>query len=136
MLLDGVHGLLTAIAIGPHTAGILIHPTIYQFIREADVGGTHRFVFGKHSGAGAVEEALTKHQAVLEAQGMKVDGELVASTLEKVKELRARMVEDGHAARTIRQHYDNLAHLGISEEGLIELALTMNAANRAGRVLI
>ncbi len=43
------------------------------------------------------------------------------------------MVEDGHAARAIRQHYDNLEHLGISEEGLIELALTMNAANRAGR---
>ena len=37
------------------------------------------------------------------------------------------MIENGHAARTIRQHYDNMAQLGISEEGLIELALEMHA---------
>ena len=116
-----------------HTAGILIHPAIYQFIREGDVGGTRRFVFGKHSGAGAIEEALTKHEARLTAQGMTVDDDLVARALEKVKELRTTMVEDGHAARTIRQHYDNLEHLGIGEEGLIELVLAMNAASRAGR---
>jgi D-citramalate synthase len=118
---------------GMHTAGILIHPAIYQFIREHEVGGTRRFVFGKHSGTGAVEEALTKHAARLEAQGMTVDGDLAAGLLERVKELRATMVEDGHAARTIRQHYDNLEHLGVSEEGLIELALAIHAADRSGR---
>jgi isopropylmalate/homocitrate/citramalate synthase len=118
---------------GMHTAGILIHPAIYQFIREGDVGGTHRFVFGKHSGAGAVEQALSKHEARLTAQGMTVDDELVASVLEKVKELRAAMIADGHATRAVRQHYDNLAHLGIGEEGLIELVLAMHAASRAGR---
>ena len=46
---------------GIHTAAILIHPAIYQFIREETVGGTHRFVFGKHSGAAAVEAVLEKH---------------------------------------------------------------------------
>jgi isopropylmalate/homocitrate/citramalate synthase len=112
---------------GMHTAGILVHPAIYQFIREEDVGGTHRFVFGKHSGAGAVEEAFKKHQARLAAQGVEVNDALVTNTLERAKELRARMTENGHAGRTIRQHYDNMAELGISEEGLIELALEMHA---------
>ena len=93
---------------GIHTAGILVHPAIYQFIREEEVGGTHRFVFGKHSGAGAVEEAFKKHHARLEAQGVEVNDALVANTLERAKELRAKMIENGHAARTIGQHYDNM----------------------------
>jgi len=57
--------------------------------------------------------------------------DLTPLAAEKVKELRAQMVEDGHAARAIRQHYDNLEHLGINEEGLIDLVLTMNAVRRA-----
>ena len=38
---------------GIHTAAILVHPAIYQFIREDTVGGATRFVFGKHSGTAA-----------------------------------------------------------------------------------
>ena len=46
---------------------------IYQFIREETVGGTHRFVFGKHSGAAAVEAVLDKHAPLLAAQGVTLD---------------------------------------------------------------
>jgi isopropylmalate/homocitrate/citramalate synthase len=118
---------------GIHTAGILIHPAIYQFIREEEVGGTHRFVFGKHSGAGAVEEVLKAHSAELESQGVRVDDALVARLLDAVKEDRARMIESGHAQKAIAAHYEGMAQLGVGEEQLVRLALALNARDRSGK---
>ena len=118
---------------GIHTAAILsIRRSISSFAK-AEVGGTHRFVFGKHSGAAAVEEALTKHEARLDGSGPDGRRRAGGEPARAVKELRATNGRGRPCRRTIRQHYDNLEHLGISEEGLIELALTMHAANRAGR---
>jgi isopropylmalate/homocitrate/citramalate synthase len=116
---------------GIHTAGILVHPAIYQFIREEEVGGVHRFVFGKHSGAGAVEEVLKANQARLEAQGIKVDSALAQRALEAVKELRAGMIQTGHTAQTIADHYRRYEQLGVSEESLVQLVLKLHAAERA-----
>src|SRR5438270_316653 len=36
---------------GIHTAGMLIHPAIYQFIPPSDLGAEITYVYGKHSGA-------------------------------------------------------------------------------------
>jgi isopropylmalate/homocitrate/citramalate synthase len=116
---------------GIHTAGILVHPAIYQFIREEEVGGVRRFVFGKHSGAGAVEELLKAHQARLEAQGIKVDSALAQELLEAVKKLRADMIQTGHTERTIAEHYRRYEELGVGEEALIQLLLRLHAARRA-----
>ena len=116
---------------GIHTAGILVHPAIYQFIREEEVGGGRRFVFGKHSGAGAVEEVLKAHQVELEAQGLTVDDTLVARLLDRVKEERARMIEGGAAQRAIADHYRAMAALGVSEEQLLRMALRMNADEKS-----
>jgi len=95
------------------------------------VGGTHRFVFGKHSGAGAVEEVLKKNESRLKAQGIVLDEALVQRALDEAKELRARMIEDGHAFRAVDDHYRHMARLGISEEGLVELVLRLHALSRA-----
>ena len=43
---------------GIHTAGMTIHPAIYQVIEPESVGGHLRFLFGKHSGAMAIEAVL------------------------------------------------------------------------------
>ena len=43
---------------GIHTAGMLIHPAIYQFIPPEDMGAKVQYVYGKHSGALAIEHAL------------------------------------------------------------------------------
>lgn len=115
---------------GIHTAGILIHPAIYQFIREEEVGGLHRFVFGKHSGAGAVEEVLKAHEAELTAQGLVLDDALVARLLERVKEDRARMIESGHTSAAVRAHYQAMGQLGVSEEELVQAALRLHAEER------
>jgi isopropylmalate/homocitrate/citramalate synthase len=108
---------------GIHTAAILVHPAIYQFIREETVGGTHRFVFGKHSGAAAVEAVLGTHAAMLATHGVSVDADLVARVLERVKQLREQNIESGHAARAVDDFYRNYSALGIGEAALLELAL-------------
>ena len=84
---------------GIHTAAILVHPAIYQFIREETVGGTHRFVFGKHSGAAAVEAVLADHSGLLEAHGVTVDAGLV----ERLSTASRSCVNAGSAPTTTRE---------------------------------
>lgn len=112
---------------GMHTAAILVHPAIYQVIREQDVGGTQRFVFGKHSGGAAVEAVLTKNAAMLHAHGVMVEPALVARVLDRVKALREQQIHTGNTARAVREFYDNYQRLGIAEASLIELALELGA---------
>jgi len=114
---------------GIHTAAILVHPAIYQFIREDIVGGTHRFVFGKHSGTAAVEAVLEQHASLLAAQGVTVDAELVTKVLDRVKELREQQIASAGSARAIRDFYRNYSELGIGEAALVELAI--DVARRA-----
>ena len=95
------------------------------------MGGVHRFVFGKHSGAGAVEEVLKAHAQQLAAQGLVVDDALVARLLDRVKEDRARMIESGHTGAAIRAHYEAMAQLGVSERQLVEAALRLHAEERS-----
>jgi 2-isopropylmalate synthase len=116
---------------GIHTAAILVHPAIYQFIREQDVGGTQRFVFGKHSGAAAVEAVLTRHGDLLAAQGIGIDETLVARVLDRVKQLREQQIAAGGSAEAVRSFYENYERLGVSEAALIEIALETGAAIRS-----
>jgi isopropylmalate/homocitrate/citramalate synthase len=115
---------------GIHTAAILVHPAIYQVIREQDVGGTQRFVFGKHSGAGAVEAVLARNATLLASHGLTVDASLVARVLDRVKALREQQIQAGHGARAVREFYDNYQRLGIAEAALLELALELGAMEK------
>ena len=116
---------------GIHTAGILVHPAIYQVIREQAVGGKHAFVFGKHSGAGAVEEVLKAHAARLSEQGIALDDSLVKEVLEMIKEKREALIQSGDTARAVESFYQHYHQLGIQEEGVVELALQAGAARKA-----
>ncbi len=108
---------------GIHTAAILVHPAIYQFIREESVGGTHRFVFGKHSGTAAVEAVLAKHADLLAAHGVAATEDLVARVLDRVKALREQAIGSAHASRGVEAFYRHYHALGISEGAVVELAL-------------
>jgi isopropylmalate/homocitrate/citramalate synthase len=112
---------------GIHTAAIVVHPAIYQFIREQEVGGTLRFVFGKHSGVAAVEAALQRHGPLLAAQGIRVDDDLVARVLDRAKELRTAQIHTGHARQAVESFYRHYDSLGISEAALVEIALDVRA---------
>jgi len=116
---------------GIHTAAILVHPAIYQFIREGHVGGTHRFVFGKHSGTAAVEAVLTAQAPLLHAHGVTVDETLVERVLDRVKALRDARIRTGDQALAVEQFYDNYRRLGIAEEALVEIALQEGANARS-----
>ncbi len=112
---------------GMHTAGIVIHPAIYQFIREETVGGTQRFVFGKHTGAAAVEHVLKKYVHALTAHGVELTEELIKYLVGVVKELREDKLKTGSPERLIDESYRNYHALGISEEEVVQLAISAKA---------
>ncbi len=113
---------------GIHTAAILVHPAIYQFIREAEVGGTHRFVFGKHSGRAAVEDVLARHATLLAGHDVTVTDDLVTEVLDRVKLLREQHI--GAQQVAVEIYYANYHQLGIGEAALVELALEVAALPR------
>ena len=108
---------------GIHTAALLVHPAIYQFIREDSVGGRSQFVFGKHSGTAAVQAVLERHAATLAGQGVTVNDGLVVAVLDRVKAIREEKIATRHSARAIDDFYRNYGGLGIAEAALIELAI-------------
>ena len=108
---------------GIHTAAIAIHPSIYQFISEESVGGEQRFVFGKHSGAAAVESVLAKHRTLLQEHKVEVSPELVKGILDRVKSLREQALPEKGYPEALDRHYQQYYGLGLSEERIVELAL-------------
>jgi isopropylmalate/homocitrate/citramalate synthase len=107
---------------GIHTAGITIHPAIYQVIEPEAVGGELRFLFGKHSGALAIEAVLTRHKDALAADGIVVTPELVQRLLHMVKELREHRADTAHHADGIRDYYAHIERLGLTEADLLSFA--------------
>ncbi len=112
---------------GIHTAAIAIHPAIYQFIAEESVGGEQRFVFGKHSGAAAVESVLAKHTKTLREHGVELSPDLVKRLLDRIKALREQMLPEKGYPDAIEAHYRHYYSLGLSEEQIVELALDVHA---------
>jgi isopropylmalate/homocitrate/citramalate synthase len=115
---------------GIHTAGITIHPAIYQVIEPDAVGGTQRFLFGKHSGALAIEAVLSRHADALACDGVTVTPELVQLLLRMVKELREHRAEVAHHADGIRDYYAHLERLGLTEQDLLSFARVLGRAAR------
>jgi len=105
---------------GIHTAGMLIHPAIYQFIPPADLGAKIEYVYGKHSGALVIEHAL--HDA-----GIAPEPQLVAGVLEEVKRVREERAEAADFSDFQKQYYDHLGHLGLSADEVVEIARAIAA---------
>ncbi|MGH7776401.1 MAG: LeuA family protein [Candidatus Dormibacterales bacterium] len=109
---------------GIHTAGMVIHPAIYQFMPPRDLGGEVRYVYGKHSGAVVVEEALR-------GAGLAPEPELVGRVLEEVKRLRQERALAADHSSFQEAYYAHLAGLGISREEVVELARALAGASPA-----
>ena len=107
---------------GIHTAGITIHPAIYQVIEPESVGGHLRFLFGKHSGAMAIEAVLLRHQDELTAEGVAVTPKLVQVLLRLVKEVREKKAIVSQHLDGVRNYYAHLDRLGLTEEDLVAYA--------------
>jgi isopropylmalate/homocitrate/citramalate synthase len=110
---------------GIHTAGMTIHPAIYQVIEPESVGGRLRFLFGKHSGAMAIEAVLNRHKEELSAAGVEVTPRLVQVLLRLVKEVREKKAMVSQHLDGVRNYYAHLERLGLTEEDLLAYAMVL-----------
>jgi len=110
---------------GIHTAGITIHPAIYQVIEPESVGGQLRFLFGKHSGAMAIEAVLHRHRDELHAAGVEVSPKLVQLLLQLVKEVREKKAIVSQHLDGVRNYYAHLDRLGLTEGDLVAYAVVL-----------
>jgi len=115
---------------GIHTAGITIHPAIYQVIEPESVGGRLRFLFGKHSGAMAIEAVLNRHKDELTAAGVEVTPRLVQVLLRLVKEVREKKAMVSQHLDGVRNYYSHLERLGLTEEDLLAYALVLGRSDK------
>jgi len=117
---------------GIHTAGITIHPAIYQVIAPESVGGRMRFLFGKHSGAMAIEAVLNRHREELAAEGIEITPRLVQLLLRLVKGVREKKAMVSQHLDGVRNYYAHLERLGLTEEDLLAYALVLGRDGEAG----
>jgi isopropylmalate/homocitrate/citramalate synthase len=104
---------------GIHTAGMLIHPAIYQFIPPTDLGDRVRYVYGKHSGAVVIEHALRE-------AGLQPEPSLVDGVMAEVKKLREERAERSDFAGFHRAYYDHLEGMGVSAAEVAEIARALS----------
>lgn len=100
---------------GIHTAGIAIHPAIYQSIDEKLVGGIHRFVFGKHSGRDGIQHIIEKRFDVIHPEDESIKNRIIDMTLSMVKSKREEMAHQVSVGAFIDKYYAHVNNLGISE---------------------
>ena len=106
---------------GIHTAGMLIHPSIYQFLPPGDLGEDVSYVYGKHSGALVIEHAMRD-------AGIRPEPELVAKVLAEVKRVREERAERSDYSDFHRRYYDHLKGMGLTASEVVEIARAVAAA--------
>jgi 2-isopropylmalate synthase len=119
---------------GIHTAGLEIHPSIYQVIPPEMVGATMKYTFGKHSGEAAVRAVLTKkiYRNGLERDGVEVTDELIHAVTMFVKDARQKRTRSDSFSNVTEAYYMAYDALGISELRLVELASTIGRCIKEG----
>lgn len=119
---------------GIHTAGLLIDKSIYQVIDPELVGAEIKYVFGKHSGAGAVKAVLEKpaYRQGLERDGVDLTPELIEAVTMFVKDARQKRTQTDSFTNVTDAYYKEYDRLGISELRLVELASTLGRMMNEG----
>jgi len=95
------------------------------------VGGHLRFLFGKHSGAMAIEAVLNRHKDELLAAGVEVSPRLVQVLLRLVKEVREKKALVSQHLDGVRNYYAHLERLGLTEQDLLAYALVLGRQEAA-----
>lgn len=94
---------------GIHTHGVLMHTLTYEPLQPELVGNRRVFIFGKHTGAAAVEDRLR-------AAGVQADKEQVLAVVAAIKALAEGREKDDQRA-FIDQYREREEHLrGVTEE--------------------
>lgn len=116
---------------GIHTHGVNIFRRMYEPIPYEEVGGSARFVYGKHSGGNSLSELLAAHEADI---GCVVDRDFVSTVLVEIKRLSETVIRGDDTFRYIQSYYDNLNKLGMSEEDVLALAKELSLTRRRSHV--
>ena len=121
---------------GIHTAGLLIDPSIYQVIPPDLVGTNIKYVFGKHSGLGAVKAILDKPEFrnALERDGVEITDQLIESVTLFVKDARQKRTRSDRFTTVTEAYYREYDRLGVSELRLCELASTLGRLLNEGKI--
>ena len=119
---------------GIHTAGLLIDKSIYQVIDPELVGTEIKYVFGKHSGLGAVKSVLEKeiYRKGLARDGVEITNELIEAVTLFVKDARQKRTRSDSFSNITDYFYQEYNRLGISELRLVELASTIGRLMNEG----
>jgi isopropylmalate/homocitrate/citramalate synthase len=107
---------------GIHTHAMLIDPRMYEAVPAALVGAEMQFIYGKHSGLSVIDSTLRKHEARLRKAGVTLDGDLTKRVLEEVKRVREERARTGHVAQIVKQYYENMGRLGLTEDDVVQIA--------------
>ena len=100
-------------------------------IEPESVGGRLRFLFGKHSGAMAIEAVLNRHKEELSAAGVEVTPRLVQVLLRLVKGVREKKAMVSQHLDGVRNYYAHLERLGLTEEDLLAYAMVLGRSEKA-----
>ncbi|NQS97624.1 MAG: hypothetical protein HQ591_04150 [candidate division Zixibacteria bacterium] len=119
---------------GIHTAGLLIDKSIYQVIDPELVGAEIIYIFGKHSGLGAVKSVLEKpiYRDGLARDGVEVTDELIEAVTLFVKDARQKRTRSDSFVNITDAFYREYQRLGIGELRLVELASTIGRLMKEG----
>jgi isopropylmalate/homocitrate/citramalate synthase len=114
---------------GMHTAAMLIHPKIYQFIPPEDVGTTISYAYGKHSGAALIEHALR-------SAGLDHSRDVVTRVTNEVKRIREERAETADFESFQAGYERHVDGLGVTLREVVELgrALTCPPAHEEADV--
>src|SRR5467141_932632 len=109
---------------GIHTAGMLIHPAIYQFMPPADMGAEISYVFF------CLYDTRESEHALRDA-GTRPEPELVAKVLGEVKRVREERAERADFSDFNRRYYEHLGHMGLTAEEVVDIARAISADSKA-----
>ncbi len=117
---------------GIHTHAMLIDPRMYEAVPASLVGAQMQFVYGKHSGLAVIDATLRKHEERLRKAGVTLDSDLTKRVLEEVKRVREERARTGHVADIVKQYYDNMHRLGLTEDDVVQIAEGLSKKQHAG----
>ncbi|MHA1341932.1 MAG: LeuA family protein [Promethearchaeota archaeon] len=104
---------------GLHVNAILSHPLSYEPINPKIVGRTRKFFLGKHSGSGAIINALTEK---LKLMDMDFPKEIIRQIVQKVKERQEKAPKDT-LKKIFREIKQDLAKItsGVTDKEFYEI---------------
>jgi isopropylmalate/homocitrate/citramalate synthase len=116
---------------GIHTQAMLVDRRMYEAVPADLVGGETSWIFGKHTGAALVEDALRRRRDRLERSGVEVTAELAHRVTEEIKRLREERAAASKSEAVIEAYEAAMRSLALTEDDVIEIALALGSPKAA-----